>query len=283
MKIKIKLWVKIVIAIIFIISFIYIDSRYIETKGLNVKEYPVVDSNIPESFYGFKIVHISDIHLNVTTTITDLKEIVKEINLLKPDIVLFSGDLFDSKVTYKDSEIEALKKVLNQIDYSVGKYAIKGEEDLNITYFDSVMNDSGFKILDNDYELIYNEGMDPILLVGINSNYKKNHIKESIDEINSKINTNYKYSILLLHEADFIQYIDSSKFNLILAGHTHKGQVFIPFIGGLIKDKYSKLYTDDSYEINNTNLFISSGIGTSKYKFRLFNKPSINLYRLRNK
>jgi len=283
MHIRVRPWVKITLVLIILISSLFLYSRYIGPKGLKVKEYAVVDSNIPSNFYGLKIVQISDIHYKVTTTKEDLVKIVKEINLLKPDIVVFTGDLFDSHIEYEEKDFKDLTDILKSINYEIDKYAIKGEDDLNVNSYDTIISDSNFINLNDSYDLIYSNGTEPILLVGISSNYKNNHIKSTIEEIYSKINIEYKYSILLLHEPDFINDIDSSKFNLILAGHSHNGQVALPFIGGIIKDKYSKVYFDEDYELGKSKLFISSGIGTTKYKFRFLNKPSINLYRLRNK
>lgn len=281
--IKIRNWVKIVLFLLIIISSFYLYSRYLGTKGFIVKEEAIVDSKLPNNFYGFKIVQISDVHYNVTTTKQDLKKIVKEINSLKPDIVIFNGDLFDKNITYTKQDYKDLKNILGSIEYNIGKYAIKGEDDLNNKKWEEIITDSNFINLNDTYEFIYNEGNDPILLLGISSNYKKKHIKETLNSIYKQINTEYKYSILVLHEPDIINSIDYSKFNLILAGHSHGGQIKLPFIGGIIKDKYSNIYTDDYYDLDNVKLYISSGIGTSKYKFRFLNKPSINFYRLRNK
>ena len=71
MKIRIRLWVKIVFIVgIFITAFIlYI--RYLGPKGLKTNEFNIINSNIPDSFYGYKIVHISDIHYKVTTDLSD--------------------------------------------------------------------------------------------------------------------------------------------------------------------------------------------------------------------
>lgn len=281
--IKIRKWVKILFILIVIIGSICLYSRYLGTKGLITKEYGIVDSKIPKSFYGLKIVQISDIHYKVTTTKEDLENLVNEINLLKPDIVILSGDLFDSNIKYTEADFKDIKKLLKNIDYNISKYAIKGEDDLNIKNWESIINDSNFTNLNDSYEFIYSNGLDPILLVGISSNYKKNHIEKTLDSIYKQINTEYKYSILVLHEPDVIEDIDYSKFNLIFAGHSHNGQVVLPFIEGIIKDKYAKNYIDEHYDLENTKMYISSGIGTSKYKFRLLNKPSINFYRLRNK
>ena len=280
--IRIRAWVKVLFFLIIIVVGIFSYGVYLEPKLFEVKEYGIVDSKLPDNFYGLKIVQISDIHYKVTTDKKDLKDIIKKINLLKPDIVLLTGDLFDKSIKYTDKDYDDLKKLLNNIDYNISKYAIKGDNDSN-KHWEDIISYSNFIDLNDKYEFIYSNGLEPILLVGISSNYKNNHIKDTIDSMYEEINIEYKYSILMLHEPDFINKIDYSKFNLILAGHSLNGQIKIPYIGGLIKYKYSKIYYNEYYDLDNTKLYISSGIGNSKYKFRLLNKPSINFFRLRNK
>ena len=279
--IRIRAWVKFLVFIIFLSLCIFFYGHFIEPKDYITKEYNVINSNIPSSFYGFKIVQISDIKYKSSIKKEDLKKTVEEINILKPDIVVLSGDLLDKKQKYNDKDINDLKNILKSINSNIDKFAIKGDNDTNKKW-EAIIDYSGFINLNDKYEFIYNDGLEPILIVGISSNSKNNHIKKTIDKIYNDINIEYKYSILVLHEPDFINYIDYSKFNLILAGHSLNGKIKLPYIGGIIKDKYSKIYYDEYYKLDNTDMYISSGIG-SDIKFRLFNKPSISLYRLRNK
>ena len=118
-RIKIRKWVKIVFLLIVIISSIILYSRYLGTKGLITKEYKIVDSKLPKNFYGLKIVQISDIHYKVTTSKEDLEKIVNEVNLLKPDVVLLSGDLFDNNIKYSEKDFKDIKKLLKKIDYNI--------------------------------------------------------------------------------------------------------------------------------------------------------------------
>lgn len=279
-------WKKIVLIIsiilILIMSF-FAYSRYVATTRFKINEYVIRNSNIPDSFYGVKIVHISDIHYKSTTDYLNLKRIVNKINLIKPDIVILSGDIFDKNIKYTDKDYEQIKEQLKNIDYSISKYAIKGNSDLNIKKWEEIINDSDFINLNDTYDYIYNEGIDPILIVGISSNYKNNHINKTIEEIKKETTTSYKYSILVLHEPDFIDDIINLNFNLALSGHSMGGKIKLPIIGGIAKNKYSKKYYNNYYRIENTNLFISNGIGTDSLKLRFRNTPSINLYRLRNK
>ena len=109
-------------------------------------------------------------------------------------------------------------------------------------------------------------------------------INEYIDSIKEAQETNVPhYKILLLHEPDYVNEITYQNYDLILAGHSHNGQVTPPLIGAIIKPNGAKKYYDEYYSLNSTDLYISSGIGTTKLDFRLFNHPSINFYRIVNK
>ena len=279
--------IKFIIIFILIIAAILLYGRFIATKGLVTKEYKITSSSIQDNFHGFKIVHISDVHYGRTTDKKDLNNMVKEVNLLKPDIVVLTGDLIDRDTKLDDDLKGEISEALSSINANVGKYAISGNHDSNFSEWESIINDSGFKNLNDTYELIYNDGYTPILLAGLSSNLNN---QVDITERYNKIleysnNENIKelYKILLIHEPDYINNIDYSNFNLILAGHSHNGQVRLPFIGGIILPNGAKKYYKEHYKINNTDLYISSGIGTSGISFRLFNKPSINFYRLTNK
>lgn len=279
--------IKFLIIFVLIITVILLYSRFIATKGLVTKEYKITSSNIQDNFHGFKIVHISDIHYGRTTDKKDLEKIVNEINLLKPDIVVLTGDLIDKDTELNETLKSEIIESLNSISVTVGKYAISGNHDNNFSEWESIINDSGFKNIGDNYELIYSDGYTPILLAGLSSNLNnQTDITERYNKIltyATEENIRDLYKILLIHEPDYINNIDYSNFNLILAGHSHNGQVKLPFVGGIILPNGAKKYYKEYYKLNNTDLYISSGIGTSQISFRLFNRPSINFYRLTNK
>ena len=77
--------------------------------------------------------------------------------------------------------------------------------------------------------------------------------------------------------------IDLFEPNMIIAGHSHNGQIILPLIGPVIKKEGAKKYISSYYDIDGIPLYISGGLGNSYYPFRLLNHPSINLYRLRTK
>lgn len=274
MKLK-KKW-KIIFLVILIIATIFITLRYIGNMGIMVKEYKIINNNIG-NYYGLKIVHITDLHYGMTNE-DKLKKLVNKINLTKPDIVLFTGDLVDKNTEY-DKEIDnILIDNLKNINATYGKYYVSGDEDLNYKTFDTIMNSSNFISLNDTYEIIYNKKNETIFLSGIYPNKGlSNEIKENIN-----LNT-YNYKILLTHYPDSITEVLKYNYDLITSGHSLNGQVRLPFIKTIYKKENSKKYYESYYKIDNTDIYISGGIGNSNINIRLNNHPSFNLYRIVNR
>ena len=274
MKLK-KKW-KIIFLVILIIANLFILLRYIGNMGIKVKEYKIINNNIG-NFYGLKIVHVTDLHYGMTNE-KKLKKLVKEINLTKPDIVLFTGDLVDKNTEYNKEIDNILIENLKNINAYYGKYYVNGDEDLLYKTFDTIMSNSNFISLDDTYEVIYNEKNETIFLSGISPD------KSLTNEIKENINLNtYNYKILLTHYPDSVTYVLKYNFDLIASGHSLNGQVRLPFIGSVYTKENSRKYYNSYYKIDNTNLYISSGIGNSTINIRLNNPPSFNLYRIVNR
>lgn len=285
-KLKLKKKYKILIIIFLVFVSLYIYTHKIEPNKLVINEYKVESKNLPKHFHGIKLVHFTDLHYGTTIKEKQLKKIIKKINNIEPDIVVFTGDLIDRKVTLTTKITNELINELKKIKVTVGKYAVTGNHDELFPAYNNIITKSGFSLLDNDYELIYYKDYEPILISGLNTNdidinkamvYLNNKDDENID----KELVNYK--IVIMHMPDYIKDLKENNIDLVLAGHSHNGQVRIPFIGALLKPIGAKTYYEPYYKIKSTDFFISSGLGTSVLELRMFNKPSFNLYRLTKK
>lgn len=256
-----KIWkiIKIISIVILGIVLLIVYARFKATSGLKVNEYKITNNKIPEKFHGIKLVQISDIHFGNTTNIKELKYIVQEINKTKPDILVLTGDLLDKEIT-EEEKVEIIN-TLKEIKVTIDKYAIMGDKDYDENLWNNIIEQSNFININNKEKFIY---------------YKNN---SKIRITNTDANNEDTYSIYVMHEPDKVDNLQN-KYDLILAGHSLNGQINIPLFKQLLLPKGAKKYYKKHYIINNTDMYISSGIGTTKFKYRLFNKPSINLYRL---
>ncbi|MBQ3511848.1 MAG: metallophosphoesterase [Bacilli bacterium] len=267
-----------------IIGFIvfYLYTTFVSARIISVHEERIINKKIPDSFNGLKIVQFSDLHFGTTFFEKEVKDVVNKINLRKPDIVVFTGDLIDKDYSISTNDQEKLIKQLKKIDASLGKYAIYGEEDNNT--FETIMRQSEFEILDNSYDVIYNNSDDPLLLVGLNTKDGQLNIDDGFAYFKEPTHNANAYTITLLHKPDITdQVLDNFSSDLFLSGHSHNGYIVVPFVGGIYKNSEAKKYNSPYYKLDDSELFISSGLGTNGPGFRLFCRPSINFFRLSNR
>lgn len=249
---------------------------FIGTSFLDVKEYKIESSIIPDSFNGFKVVHISDIHYGIINK-SKLENMINKVNELKPDIIFFTGDLIDKNIKPSEELKNELISSLSKLNSSY-KYAIYGNEDYNNEFYKDIITSANFILLENEAKLLFYKDSIPIEIIGFNSietspNYDDiNNLLEGIDETTL-------YKIVLTHEPDSLKSFINYEPDLILSGHTLGGLVKLPFGKPLFLPDNGKTYYEDYYEINNSKIFISNGIGTSNLSIRLNNHPSINFYR----
>lgn len=266
---------KIIIFLIVLLIGILLYAHFIETKNFKITEQSI-QANISESFNGFKIVQFSDLLIASTKTIDDLEEIVNEINNLKPDIIVFTGDLIKKDYDINDNEIEKIKELLKNLNCTLYKYATIGDNDQE--NYKEIMTDSDFIILDNESNYIFYQDITPIKITGITDVSDLEKALSISDDLDAS------YNIVITHQPDNIEILATYDIDLVLAGHSLLGQIRLPFIGGIIKKDGATKYIDNYYKVNDTIMYVSSGLGIdNNYYFRLFNKPEINLYRLTQK
>ncbi|MBU3103757.1 metallophosphoesterase [Clostridium gasigenes] len=269
---------KIIVGLMLLGVIIGVYSTYIEGKLLTSKKYGIeVNKNWKENI---KVVQFTDTQLGEFFSLDQLQKVVDRINSEKADIVVFSGDLIDNASKYED--LYKISGVLAQIQASKGKYAIYGNHDYGggaVRYYNEIMEESGFKILVNESDKIELEsttinifGLDDALM----GDYNK---EETMGGISNK-----DVNLLLIHEPDLIDDFKEYPIDLALAGHSHGGQVYIPFYGPIKTTALAEKYTKGFYKIHNENkgkLYVNSGLGNTKVPFRLFNIPQITVINLK--
>ena len=253
-----------VISIILIISLTILSyGMFIGSKYTFVNEHKITDKKIPNSFHGLKIVQISDL-LYPSLKSNDLDKLTKKINELKPDILVFTGNIKRNNYELTKKDITTLNNFFNSLNSNIKKYAIYGNNDNDNLKL--IFENTNFLILDNQEDIIYNGENESIKIIGFNANKLDfSNITESND-----------YTICLLSNPDKITKVNNTC-QVVFSGETLGGEIKLPFTKGLDNHTYYKNY----YLINQTKLYINNGLGNN-YNLRLFNHPSINFYRLTN-
>lgn len=223
-----------------------------------------------------KIVLFTDTHFGRLYDDQKVEAIVGKINELNPDIVVFGGDLIDN---YKRDEeiidIIYLSTELAKIEATIGKYAVWGNHDYGggaERVYEQIMVNGGFEMLKNESRSLNEYGIE---VMGYDD-YLMGWSDPSVYDIKSD-----KFNLLISHEPYVSKLIHTTTESLMLAGHTHGGQVAIPFLrqqvlpagsGGFVKGLYS---TSDIGSTSSVQLYISSGIGMTIFPVRFLNVPEI--------
>ena len=261
-----------------------------------VFKYEMDFDDLPESFDGFKITHISDIHSGSLDNIEKVKYGIDLINQQQSDVILFTGDL----VNNKSNELEKWKDIFKLMEAPLGKFSILGNHDYGDYYDwkskDEKINDfkkfmdyqenMGFKLLMN--ESIYLEKNEEKIAILGSENWGKGFKKEGdLDKMISKINKD-DFKILMTHDPSHWEekvLNHKSRFQLTLSGHTH-GMQFGIEIPGLIKwspVKWRYKQWAGIYKMDKKILNVNRGFGYLAYPGRLGIYPEISVITLRRR
>lgn len=232
-----------------------------------------------------KIAFISDLHGNWYGK--NQKTLIKAIDKQNPDLVLFGGDIFDDKISYKESEetISILSKKY-KCYYVSGNHEYWSKDIENIF---NIIKSYGVTILSGDVETIEINGQiinicgldDPDDYVYMSDGIS---IEEQIKTVNEKVNRDY-YTILLSHRPEYYDLYSRYGFDLVLSGHAHGGQWRIPLIlNGLYAPNQGLFpkYAGGVYDYEGGSMVVSRGLDRQGVKVpRIFNRPEIVFIEIR--
>lgn len=250
-------------------AFLIKDSR----EDLEISRYEVKSQKLPESFDGFKIVQLSDLH--GAEFGEDGMGLVEKVKELEPDIIALTGDFVTD-----EGDLAAVKKLAGRLTELCPVYFVSGNHEFGSGLAIKVRNileRAGVKYLSNEY-LTINRGDDEILLGGVEDPLAYADML-SPDELAQKMNDAAPdaFKILLGHRNYWMTEYPELPVDLIFCGHAHGGLIRIPGVGGLIGTD-RRLFPDfDAGEYNNGRytLIVSRGLGNSVSIPRIFNRPEI--------
>jgi predicted MPP superfamily phosphohydrolase len=249
---------------------------------IDVIQRPIAIRNLPPAFHGYRIVQISDIHLDEFTEPYFLREVIQRVNSLNPDLVLLTGDFVTvGALTFVSGSHAAYRcaELLTTITCPL-RLAVLGNHDVGVgaaTVIDALQS-NGIPVLNNRHLPIERNG-DRIWIAGVQDP------GTSHPDLNLSVpNDPGAPVILMAHEPDYaltVQQHPRAKFvDLILSGHSHGGQIRLPFLGPLVLPPLGRIYPEGHYHLDNMQLYVNRGIGTVGLPFRLNCPPEITVLTL---
>jgi len=265
-------------AILILFVFLGVWSCFIEPNRLVVKESTIQVSNWPAQVAGLRIAVISDIHAGSPfIDESKLQQIVATTNQQHPDLIVLLGDfVVRSSWHSKLMEPELIAGTLKGLQAPLGVYAVLGNHDW---WFDGqrvwrALESVGIRVLEEEVvEVRFRE--DSFWLVGLADAWMRRD--KSIAKTLMNVPAG-KPLIVLTHNPDLFPVMPATKSFLMLAGHTHGGQVNLPFLGRLVvPSEYGQRYAAGHVQEKGNHLFVTTGVGTSVFPARFRVPPEVVL------
>ena len=264
-------------AIIFLLAFGVFWAFFIEPNRLVVHEETIEIENWPQQLDGLRIAVLSDIHVGASF-IDDkkLRTIVERTNQLQPELIVILGDY----MTRERVAPEVFGPILKNFNAPLGTYSVLGNHDwwYNGRKVRAGLEQNGIKVLENEVVQLQARGTS-LWLVGLADLWTRQQlISETVYMVPEG-----QPLIALTHNPDIFPRLPEHV-PLLLAGHTHGGQVRFPLIGTVVQSsRYGDRYVRGHIFENNHHLFVTTGIGTSIMPVRFGVTPEIVLLTVKSK
>jgi predicted MPP superfamily phosphohydrolase len=248
---------------------------------ISVEEVTISIPRLADVFRGLRIVQISDLHYANYTEPYFIRRVIEHVNQLNPDVAVFTGDFISYGLwPYEDIVRFAnnCAQILSEVKCPI-RYACLGNHDyaVNRWMVTDALTNHHIPVLINRSEPLERDGK-RLWLAGIGDAIAHEaRLDEAIPDASRK---DGEPVILLAHEPDFLKYVVPFGVDLMLSGHTHGGQIRLPFLPPLFLPELGVEYASGLFRMGNTHLYVNRGIGTVNLPFRFDCPPEITVLTL---
>lgn len=253
-----------------------------ERHEIDVVRRTIHLAGLPDSFAGFRIAQLSDIHFEEFTEPFFLEEAVHRINRIRPDLVALTGDFVSNGPLPTHLSIgwsHHCARILDRLSCPL-RYAVLGNHDVlvNAIAITEALVSNHIPVLSNSYVPLERDGS-RIWLSGLAEVlFQHPNLSRAVPR---RRDAAREPVILMMHEPDYADRVVGHQVALILSGHTHGGQVRIPFVRPLYLPEMGTKYVEGLFHLPGaTQLYVNRGIGTVGVPFRFRCPPEITVHTL---
>lgn len=265
-----------VLLIIFVLFAIWV---VWSNTALELNEYKIKSEDLPESFDGFRIAQVSDLHnTEMGRENSKLLDMLKE---AEADIIVITGDVIDSYHTDIEVSLQFVEKAVNIAPcyYVTGNHEARFSREVFLD-FEEKMKEYGVQVLHNEAVFIERDG-EHITLAGLDDpSFASSHSGihySNLSDLIQELFSEDGFQILLSHRPELFETYVDAEVDLVFSGHAHGGQFRLPFVGGLIAPNqgFFPEYDAGLFSEGGTNMLVSRGIGNSIFPVRFNNRPEV--------
>jgi predicted MPP superfamily phosphohydrolase len=227
-----------------------------------------------------RVIHLSDLHMDYFTRCET--RAIDKINALAPDMILFTGDFFNLSHREDPKTDDDIQTFFNRLKPTYGVYAVTGSPAVDLHgSISRILEDTDFHLIDNQVTS-FSINDKQVELIGLSCTHRPHDDEKRLNGLMAQSESNSDARILLYHSPDLAPAIAKRGIDLQLSGHTHGGQVQIPFFGPIFAASlYGLKLSQGLYQLNQAMyLIVSRGLGlegNAAPRVRFFSPPEIGL------
>ena len=266
--------VRIVLAALLLIWLVF---AYREAQQIEITRVDVPLSSLPAEFDGFRVVLLADLHLNGSRAYTDA--ILHRLEGEGGDALVIAGDIRD-RFADESTATRELSRLLPELGRFGPTFVVSG--DMDTVRMMQEVETLGLRVLRNEREIL-TRGQATLGVAGLTYPYAGSGLARSLQRFRTPEGRPLPdCQILIGHSPDVMLFSESRQADLVLAGHTHGGQIALPWLGAIVTGtELGRRYASGLFRFDNTTLFVTRGIGTSLVPLRFFARPEIVILTLR--
>ena len=238
-------------------------------------EYTVASEELPQAFDGARIVQVSDLH-NATFG-RNQSSLIEKVEAASPDAIFLTGDLVDSNRYDLDSSLVLVDALVEMSEV----YYVTGNDEVASNKVEEILGalrERGVTVLENDSVEWAKEG-ESVQIAGIDDPLMEPdiHEEEATQQSLANAQMTEDFTLLLAHRPEYLPIYADYGVDVVFSGHAHGGQIRIPGIGGLIApgQGWFPKVTEGIFEVDQSQMVVSRGLGNSTFPVRIFNLPEI--------
>ncbi len=251
------------VALVGIAGLLY--SYFIEPYWIDVNVVTIPTTRVAGPL---RVVQISDLHCDRTAR--NEERAVRIINGLEPDIIVATGDFLNHA-----SALPRLREMLGRLEAPLGKFAVTGNLDIRRWSDLDLFEGTGFHLLEGETVIVTREAD----VIGI---FGRGFVLSDAAGTPAGDFPADRFDLFLFHSPDLVEDVSGRGVDLYLCGHTHGGQVALPWYGALITfSKFGKKYESGLYQVGDTTLYVNRGLGMEPRpapQVRFFARPEIAVF-----
>jgi hypothetical protein len=259
--------------------------RRIEPTWLELTRHVVTIADLPAAFEGFRLVHLTDLHVGRSLCFTHLERAMDLANRETPDLIALTGDFIHKGRRYLDRAAAAVSR----LSARHGVVAVLGNHDFAVRsalgvrtarrlhrYVEEALLEAGAVVLRNR-ALPIHRGGDVLQIVGVDDLWSR-----SCDVARAFAGIGYSVpSVLLAHNPRTVEHLNGQRADLVLSGHTHGGQINWPGLGRFLLGRHGRRFAAGMYRYGRSHLYVNRGVGHG-FRFRFGARPEVAVLRLTN-